>query len=194
MNRILSFAAAAAVGFFVSTGAQAQQITIDLGALTGMTGDQVGSFTNIAVNNAEIDGSVDAAVSSTAFLEATAETSTGAIATSQSAVENALGDVETTVIGAVNEGSITLGIASTVDDAVAGGASASSDYIGPLQDTLAANLAFNQFALDASVSIAATNAALEAQGVATTAIGAVNTGSIVTGVAGTLADINVTVD
>jgi hypothetical protein len=194
MNRILSFAAAAAVGLVMSTGAQAQQINIDLDALTEIDGDQVGSFVNIAINNAEIDGSVEVVTSATAFLESAAETSTGATASSQEAIENALGDVETTVIGAVNEGSITLGVASTVDDAVAGGASASSDYVGPLQNTIAANLAFNQFNLDASVSIATTNAALAAQGVATTAIGAVNTGSIVSGVAGTLADINVSVD
>ena len=193
MNKILVAAAAAAFGVAVAPAANAQMITIDLDQLTTIDGEQVGSFVNVAVNNAAIDGSVDVQTTATAFLEAQAETSTGAIASSQSAVENALGDVETTVIGASNQGEITTGVSSTVDDALAGAASASSDYTGAMLNVNSANLAFNQAELNASATIVATNAGLAASGVATTAIGAANTGSIVAGVTGSLADINVSV-
>lgn len=193
MNKILIAAAAAAFGLAAAPSANAQTITIDLDQLTTIDGDQVGSFVNVAVNNAAIDGSVDVQATATAFLEAQAETSTGAIASSQSAVENALGDVETTVIGASNQGEITTGVSSTVDDALAGAASASSDYTGAMLNVNTANLAFNQAELNASASIVATNAGLAANGVATTAIGAANTGAIVAGVQGSLADINVSV-
>lgn len=199
MNKALSFVLAAAFSVGTASAVSAQQIDIDLGALTGMTGDQVGSFVNIAVNNAAIDGSVVANFSATAFLEATSDATAGsgsatANSTASSAVAGALGDVDTTVIGAVNEGSVTIGVADILDNASAGAANAASDYVGPLKDTIAANLAFNQFDLNASASVTALNYALDAGGVATTAIGAVNTGSITAGVQGSLADIHVAVE
>ncbi len=197
MKKIVMAAIAAAFTVGLSAGAGAQTITIDLDALSDIPpGQLVGSFTNIAINNALIDGSVSVDTAGV-VLESTAEaaTSTGATAseTAQSVAESTLGDVETLVLGASNTGDITLGVASTVDDALAGSASASSDYSGPLQNTVAANMAFNQADLDASVTLASNTASLAASGVSTTAIGAVNTGSIVAGVAGTLADMNVVV-
>lgn len=193
MKKFIIAAAAAAFGLGLASSANAQSINIDLDQLTTIDGDQVGSFVNIAVNNAAIDGSVDVQATATAFLQSTAETSTGATASSQAAIQNALGDVETTVIGAANQGEIVTGVASTVDDAVAGSASASSDYIGPLLNANTANLAFNQAELTANASLVATNAALDASAVSTTAIGAANTGSIISGVQGTLSDVSVSV-
>lgn len=197
MNKALSFVLAAAFSVGAASAASAQAINIDLDQLTGVDNAQVGSFVNIAVNNAVIDGSVTATYAATAFLEEANTAGAGssdASSTAASAVAGALGDIDTTVIGAVNQGDTIIGVTETVDRAVAGSANAASDYTGPLQDAVAANLAFNQAELNAAVAITATNYALDAGGAATTAIGAVNTGSITAGVAGTLADINVVVE
>lgn len=191
MNRALGLVLVTVLAFGLPLAARAQSILIDLNELTGADAPQSGSFVNIAINNAAIDGSVEAAFTATAFLEEQAAAEAGATATysAQSAVEGSLGEIATTVLGAVKYGEITMGMALIMDDADAGAAVALSDYMGPLMNSVAANLVFNQAELNAAVSVRAVNYALDAGDITTIAIGAVSSSAIMTRLGNSLPDI-----
>lgn len=181
MNRALCFAFAAASGIGLGGEAHAQAIFIDLDGLTNPAPTRSGSFVNIAVNNATIDGSVEAAFVATGFLESIghAEATVDAAFTArQFAVTGSLGGIDTTTLGAVKYGKITLGGAILMDEAHADSAASLMRYTGPMKNAIAANMVLNQYGLDGSASVLAINYALDAGAVVTTAIGAFSSGSI----------------
>ncbi len=98
-----------------------------------------------------------------------------------------LGDMSTTVLGAVNTGEIALGVNATVDEAgtaTTRAISASMTQIGGSADTGAVvlNVAHNASAINGSIqnTMTAVNGSIGAA--STTALGAVNTGTITSGV------------
>jgi hypothetical protein len=98
-----------------------------------------------------------------------------------------LGDMATTALGAVNTGEITLGVNSAVDEASASTTRAISvamTQIGGSADTgaLVLNVASNASAINGSIgnTMLAVNGSIGNMG--TTALGAVNTGAITSGV------------
>ena len=98
-----------------------------------------------------------------------------------------LGAISTTGLGAVNTGAITLGVNSSVDDAVGRSTRALSGRVNAIGTTfgemaLIWNEAYNDISVDASVTNVANQVNLTIRSVSTTALGAVNTGQIVSGV------------
>ncbi len=98
-----------------------------------------------------------------------------------------IGDLSTTVLGAVNTGEITLGVNQDLSEAIAGTSSAVSSsitQIGAVADTsaLVLNVASNATSVVGSVN--STFAGLKGSigDVATTVLGAVNTGTITSGI------------
>jgi hypothetical protein len=150
-----------------------------------------GTFANIAENiggtgSLGIDGSITNVVDGI-----TAETQE-AVAGSVTAVEWDMptlswGDMATTALGAVNTGEITLGVNQAVDEAKTsstGAYSAVVDQLGGSADTgaLVLNVASNMTEVSGAIS----NTMNEVNGtvgdLSTTALGAVNTGTITSGV------------
>ena len=167
------------------------------------------SLSNFAVNNASIDGSVDAGAAQVQVLTSTTSNSgildeIGATASStQSAIllNQSLGEVKTTAVGALNDGkikttseSVDVGLkvdieaemASAEADATFASAEAGSlDIAGEFSyayegvpDIVATNFAFNSADINGSVTMDGLGAA----SVATVAAGAVNTGVIEVGI------------
>ena len=207
-----SAAAIAAVTMMgqVALAAEGDNLSQTLGgAFTDLLGDyDDGSFSNFAVNNATIDGSVDAVAEQVQVLTSTTS-NTGVLgqgstaSSTQTAVNlnQSLGDVKTTAVGALNDGkikttseSVDVGLeveiegqmASAEADATSASAEAGSlDIEGEFSyayegvpDIVATNFAFNSAPIDASVNLDG----LGADSVATVAAGAVNTGVIEVGI------------
>ncbi|MEZ5807152.1 MAG: hypothetical protein R3D65_05670 [Zhengella sp.] len=140
------------------------------------------SVTNIS---SRIDGSITNVI--TGVTKATAE----ATAKATSATEITLpsinfGNIATTALGAVNTGDITLGVNSAVDDAATSttaAISAAMTQIGGSADTgaLVLNVASNASAVQGNVKsvLVAVNGSVG--NINTTALGAVNTGTITSG-------------
>jgi len=134
-----------------------------------------------------IDGSITNVVDG--LDEATQEAIAGADVT---AIEFNLptvtfGDIATTALGAVNTGDITLGVNSAVDEAstsTTNAISATVDQIGGSTDTgaLVLNVASNATDVIGSISNTLTAVNGTVGELSTTALGAVNTGTIVSGV------------
>jgi len=152
-----------------------------------------GTFANIAENIAvindagvilnEIDGSVTNSL--TGVTDATASVNGTVLAIEQVKVD--IGDVSTTVLGAVNTGTTSLGVNSDYNQAIAGTSSAVSGKVLQLggmadQTALVLNVASNATSVVGSVSntFAALNGSVG--NIGTTVLGAVNTGTISSGV------------
>lgn len=133
-----------------------------------------------------VDGSITNLV--TGVTAATAEAVAGAAAATEFTLATVdLGDLSTTALGAVNTGTITLGVNSAVDEAATAttrAISAAMTQIGGSADTgaLVLNVAHNASAVNGSIqtTMIAVNGSIGSA--STTALGAVNTGTIVSGV------------
>lgn len=170
-----------------------------LGQIDGATnlGRVNGTFANIAENMAmvdpqtgktlnNIDGSIRNVV--TGVRAATADALWGVASATESVTPRIdFGDMATTALGAVNTGEITLGVNVALDEAsvlTPRGLSAVTTQIGGSADTgaLVLNVASNALAVTGSIE----NVMLAVHGstgnLSTTALGAVNTGTIISGV------------
>jgi len=97
------------------------------------------------------------------------------------------GDMATTALGAVNTGEITLGVNSTVDDAKTSSTQAVSSVMEQLggadgNGVLVLNIASNMTGVNGSISNTMTEVNAKTANLSTTALGAVNTGTITSGV------------
>ena len=141
----------------------------------------------------KIDGSITNVVSGmTVAAEDKAAGATGSIAYHLPAID--FGDMATTALGAVNTGDITLGIESAVDDARTASSQAVESAlvaVGGNADTgtLMLNVAHNAGAVQGDVNNALTGLNGTVANISTTALGAVNTGTIVNGVHASVAGI-----
>jgi hypothetical protein len=97
------------------------------------------------------------------------------------------GDMATTALGAVNTGDITLGVNSTVDEAKTSSTQAVSSVMEQLggadgNGALVLNIASNMTGVNGSISNTMTEVNAKTANLSTTALGAVNTGTITSGV------------
>ena len=136
---------------------------------------------SVILNN--IDGSVTNVL--TGVTTSTASVNGTVLAIDQVKVD--IGDVATTVLGAVNTGTTSLGVNSDYNQAIAGTSEAVSGKVQQLggmadQTALVLNVASNATSVVGSVSntFAALNGSVG--NIATTVLGAVNTGTISSGV------------
>lgn len=153
-----------------------------------------GTFANIAENIAvlndggtEILNSIDGSVSNTlsGVSYATASVGQGVLAVDQVTVD--IGNVSTTVLGAVNTGTTSLGVNSDYNQAIAGTSSAVSGKVLQLggmsdQTALVLNVASNATSVVGSVTNSFTALNGSVGNIGTTVLGAVNTGTISSGV------------
>jgi hypothetical protein len=135
----------------------------------------------IILNN--IDGSVTNVL--TGVTDATASVGGTVLAIDQVKVD--IGDVSTTVLGAVNTGTTSLGVNSDYNRAIAGTSSAVSGKVLQLggiadQTALVLNVASNATSVVGSVSNTFTALNGSVGNIGTTVLGAVNTGTISSGV------------
>jgi hypothetical protein len=136
---------------------------------------------NQILNN--IDGSVTNVL--TGVTDATASVGGTVLAIDQVKVD--IGDVSTTVLGAVNTGTTSLGVNSDYNRAIAGTSSAVSGKVLQLggiadQTALVLNVASNATSVVGSVSNTFTALNGSVGNIGTTVLGAVNTGTISSGV------------
>lgn len=171
--------------------------TGDIGTMAPLTG----TFLNIAENVATLDpqtgailNRIDGSVTNTmtGVSAATAEVAGEVLAISEVTMD--LGDISTTVLGAVNTGTITLGVNQDLSEAISGtsGAlSASMQQLGGTTDhaVLVANMASNMTSVVGSVSNSFDGLNGSIGNVSTTVLGAVNTGTVVSGVNATITGI-----
>lgn len=169
----------------------------DIGTMAPLTG----TFLNIAENVATLDpqtgailNRIDGSVTNTmtGVSAATAEVTGEVLAISEVTMD--LGDISTTVLGAVNTGTITLGVNQDLSEAISGtsGAlSASMQQLGGTTDhaVLVANMASNMTSVVGSVSNSFDGLNGSIGNVSTTVLGAVNTGTVVSGVNETITGI-----
>ncbi|WP_439150683.1 hypothetical protein, partial [Sulfitobacter sp.] len=137
-------------------------------------------------NPETIDGSINNTV--TGVVEATAlATASLATATEFTLPTMDFGDMATTALGAVNTGDITLGVNSAVDEAqtsTTAAISAALEQIGGSVDTgaIVINVASNANAINGSINNVLNQVNGSIGNLSTTALGAVNTSTIVSGV------------
>jgi hypothetical protein len=153
-----------------------------------------GTFLNIAENVAVLDSGtgailnrIDGSVTNTleGITAATALVEGDVLAVEQVTVS--IGTISTTVLGAVNTGEIGLGVNHDLNEAIAGSALAVSGRIVQLggaanHAVLAANVASNATSVTGAVLNRFTGLNGAVGAVSTTVLGAVNTGTIVSGV------------
>ncbi|MFC3086796.1 hypothetical protein [Tabrizicola soli] len=147
------------------------------------TAGYTSSFVEPLTMMTAIDGSITNTL--TGVTTATADVGGTVIALDQVTVD--LGDMATTVLGAVNTGEITLGVNQDVSEAIAGSSSAVSaaiEQLGGSVDSaaLVLNVASNATDIIGSVNTTMTGLNGSMGDVATTVLGAVNTGTITSGV------------
>jgi hypothetical protein len=149
----------------------------------GYTSTQVTTLDGIAT---VIDGSITNLITGVSAATAQAVSSAGS-ATVFSIPTVGLGNMTTTVLGAVNTGEIALGVNATVDQAgttTTRAISAAMTQIGGSAETeaLVLNVAHNASAVNGSIqnTMIAMNGSIGSA--STTTLGAVNTGTIVSGV------------
>lgn len=169
-----------------------------------------GVLVNLADTLSAVDGSVTASYTSTGSVvnqldisSATAgitdvgvdgsitATAIDSVSRTVDPIVGSLGDSATTALASVNTGRITAGNNQIVQNAAAGAVSSVSDSIvqlGGSVDTTAliGNLATSVDAVNGGISITADEVNLSAGGAATTALGSVNTGDVVSGVSASL--------
>lgn len=136
-------------------------------------------------NDFQINASISNRVQAAIDPSAAAVPSVTAIETFSPTVD--LGDMSTTGLGAVNTGDIVLGVNSALDSALSGDVAAVSGRVDAIGTTfgemaLVWNEAYNDVSIDASISNVIRNVNSTAADLSTTALGAVNTGAIVSGV------------
>lgn len=157
-----------------------------------------GTFVNIAENAGSTGGGIDGSISNTVMgvNAATQSAIVGAIAsaTEWTMPTITLGNMSTTVLGAVNTGEITLGVNQSIDEASTKSTAAYSAAVSQLggasnAGVLVLNLASNMTGVSGAItnSLSLVNGAVGNMN--TTALGAVNTGSITSGVGGTVMGI-----
>lgn len=140
-----------------------------------------------------IDGSITNIIAG--VTAATQEAVAGAATTIEFVLPTVdLGDMSTTALGAVNTGTITLGVNSAVDEASTSttrAISAVMTQIGGSADTgaLVLNVASNASAVNGSIRNAMNAVNGSIGNLSTTALGAVNTGTITSGVNAAVAGI-----
>jgi hypothetical protein len=196
MKKLLA-TTALAIAFAGAASAQdAQQSVLERVLATIDNGTNLasvnGTFANIAENLGGVDGEgIDGSI--TNIVDGITEATQTAVANSDvSAIEFDMptlnwGDMATTALGAVNTGEITLGVNQAVDQAKTSSTAAYSavaDQLGGSADTgaLVLNIASNMTGVNGSIA----NTMNEVNGtvgdLSTTALGAVNTGTITSGV------------
>lgn len=153
-----------------------------------------GTFLNVAENVAMIDpqtgailNRIDGSVTNTLAGVAVATAQVSGEVQAVGAVTVAIGNISTTVLGAVNTGSIGLGVNHDLSEAISGTASAVSGKIVQLggasnQALLAANVSTNATSVSGSVANRFEGLNGSVGNIATTVLGAVNTGTVVSGV------------
>ncbi len=146
---------------------------------------EVPLFANVSVSSV-IDGSVTNIISGLTIVTARAVTSASS-ASEFAMLTIDIGDISTTTLGAVNTGEIAVGVNSAVDEAMSSSTKAiqiSMAVVGGSADTgtMMLNVAHNTSSIQGNV----TNTLIAVNGsvgnVNTTALGAVNTGTIANGV------------
>jgi hypothetical protein len=137
-----------------------------------------------------VDGSINNAIQgvTAAVAEASQKASAGSTVAYQFDLPTYdLGDLSTTALGAVNTGTITLGVNSAVDEAKTSSTQAVSsvmDQIGGSADTgaIVLNVASNMTGVNGSINNTMNDVNGALLSASTTALGAVNTGVITSGV------------
>lgn len=159
-------------------------------AVTAAENDIADDYTSFQTQGGGIDGSITNVIEgvTSAIADATQMSQTdGAVAYEFNLPTYDLGALSTTALGAVNTGDITLGVNSTVDDAKTTSTQAVSSVMQQLGGTidngaLVLNIASNMTAVDGSISNTMNNVNGVLASASTTALGAVNTGTITSGV------------
>lgn len=153
-----------------------------------------GTFANVAENIAILNGggtailnSIDGSVTNILEGVSVASASVGEDVLAIDQVTVDFGDVSTTVLGAVNTGTTSLGVNSDYNQAIAGTASAVSGKVLQLggmsnQTALVLNVASNSTSVLGTVSNRFTALNGSVGNISTTVLGAVNTGTISSGV------------
>jgi hypothetical protein len=196
MKKLLATTALAIAFAGAASAQEAQQSVLERVLATIDNGTNLasvnGTFANIAENLGGVDGEgIDGSI--TNIVDGITEATQTAVANSDvSAIEFDMptlnwGDMATTALGAVNTGEITLGVNQAVDQAKTSSTAAYSavaDQLGGSADTgaLVLNIASNMTGVNGSIA----NTMNEVNGtvgdLSTTALGAVNTGTITSGV------------
>jgi hypothetical protein len=168
----------AEIGSIIEAKAYAEENMLDGGFTreVGLGGIVDGSITNVieGVTSAIADASESATAGDTVAYEFNLPTYD-------------LGALSTTALGAVNTGDITLGVNSTVDDAKTSSTQAVSSVMEQLggsidSGALVLNVASNMTGVDGSITNTMNNVNGALESASTTALGAVNTGTITSGV------------
>lgn len=169
-------------GLTLAEAEAARDASVKAARSTAVTGYLEKSLGDSAILNT-IDGSVTNVLSG--VTTSTASVNGTVLAIDQVKVD--IGDVATTVLGAVNTGTTSLGVNSDYNQAIAGTSEAVSGKVQQLggmadQTALVLNVASNATSVVGSVSntFAALNGSVG--NIATTVLGAVNTGTISSGV------------
>jgi len=160
--------AATVVDNFLAANSTSEQV------VTGVSDGIDGSITNI------LDGITEATQEAVA-----GDGGTTAIEWNMPTIE--FGDMATTALGAVNTGEITLGVNSTVDDAKTSSTQAVSSVMEQLggadgNGALVLNIASNMTGVNGSILNTMDEVNAKTANLSTTALGAVNTGTITSGV------------
>jgi hypothetical protein len=196
MKKLLATTALAIAVAGAASAQDAQQSVLERVLATIDNGTNLasvnGTFANIAenlggVNGEGIDGSITNIVDgiSQATQEAIANTNVSAIEWDMPTLS--WGDMATTALGAVNTGEITLGVNQAVDQAKTSSTAAYSavaNQLGGSADTgaLVLNIASNMTGVNGSIANTMNEVNGTVGNLSTTALGAVNTGAITSGV------------
>ena len=194
MKKLLATTALAIVA--MSGAASAQSVlervldSINTTNMLPVTGTFANIAENVAVTNPDgtaILNTIDGSITNTmnGISEATAAVGSDVLAFEEVTVD--IGDLSTTVLGAVNTGDITLGVNQDVSEAISGTSSAVSASINQLggvtdQTALVLNVASNATDVIGSVNNSFTSLNGSIGNVGTTVLGAVNTGTITSGI------------
>ncbi len=167
--------------------------TMDL-AVSAAEEDIADNYTAFQVSDGGIDGSINNTLDGidAATQEAVASATVSATEWNMPTVD--LGDMATTALGAVNTGDITLGVNSAVDEAstsTTNAVSAVMNQLGGSDDNgaIVLNIASNMTGVNGSINNVMNEVNGSIGNLSTTALGAVNTGTIVSGVDAAVAGI-----
>ena len=175
-------AGAAVTGLTLSAAEAARTATVNTARTAAVSTYTAKSLGDSAILNT-IDGSVTNAL--TGVTTSTASVNGTVLAIDQVTVD--IGNVATTVLGAVNTGTTSLGVNSDYNQAIAGTSEAVSGKVQQLggianQTALVLNVASNATSVVGSVSNTFASLNGSVGNIATTVLGAVNTGTISSGV------------
>jgi hypothetical protein len=158
-----------------------------------------GIYANVAENiggadGAGVDGSITNIITGVTGLNQQIAATADDMATTVALPTLDFGDMTTTALGAVNTGEIVLGLNADVDEAKARTTRAVSAAMAQLggadaSGVLVINVAANMTRIDGSITNALTGVNGTMDNLSTTALGAVNTGTIISGVDATVQGI-----